>query len=81
MMILEQISLCQRMVGSIKSDVEAGKTGIALGKIELLEGELGIFRQDYENAETEVSGSNEAETPAVQEAEFNEVKETPADNV
>lgn len=79
MMILEQISLCQRMVGSIKSDVEAGKTGAALGKIELLEGELGIFRQDYENAETEANGSHETETPAVQDADFNEVKEAPAE--
>lgn len=77
MMILEQISLCQRMVGSIKSDVEAGKTGAALGKIELLEGELGIFRQDYENAENETK--HETETSAVQEADFNEVEETPAE--
>lgn len=48
MTFLEQISVCQRMTGSIKTDVEAGKTASALGKIELLEGELGLFRQGCE---------------------------------
>ena len=52
MIILEQISLFQRMAGSIKADIEAGKNIQALGKIELLEGELGIMRQGYET-ETE----------------------------
>ena len=48
MTTLEQFSLFQRMTGSIKTDVEAGKLSQALGKIELLEGELGIMRQQYE---------------------------------
>lgn len=51
MTTLEQFSLFQRMAGSIKIDVEEGKTQKALGKIELLEGELGIMRQQYEPQE------------------------------
>lgn len=51
MTVLEQFSLFQRMAGSIKTDVEEGKTQRALGKIELLEGELGIMRQQYEPKE------------------------------
>lgn len=47
MTTLEQFSLFQRMAGSIKSDVEKGMNQKALGKIELLEGELGVFRQEY----------------------------------
>ena len=52
MTTLEQFSLFQRMTGSIKADIEAGKNIQALGKIELLEGELGVMRQGYET-ETE----------------------------
>lgn len=48
MTTLEQFSLFQRMTGSIKADIEAGKNIQALGKIELLEGELGVMRQGYE---------------------------------
>lgn len=51
MTTLEQFSLFQRMAGSIKADVEAGKINQALGKIELLEGELSIMRQQYESKE------------------------------
>lgn len=58
MTTLEQFSLFQRMTGSIKADVEAGKNIQALGKIELLEGELGIMRQQYEPREE----STESET-------------------
>lgn len=53
MTILEQISLFQRMVGSIKSDVEEGKTLKAMGKMELLEGEMGVMRQMYEPSKEE----------------------------
>lgn len=53
MTTLEQFSLFQRMTGSIKADVEAGKNIQALGKIELLEGELSIMRQQYEPKEEE----------------------------
>lgn len=48
MTVLEQFSLFQRMTGSIKSDIEEGKTAKALGKLEILEGELSIMRSDYE---------------------------------
>lgn len=55
MTTLEQFSLFQRMTGSIKADIEAGKNIQALGKIELLEGELGVMRQGYEiDTEAEV---------------------------
>lgn len=59
MIILEQISLFQRMTGSIKADIEAGKNTQALGKIELLEGELGIMRQGYETETKTEEGSME----------------------
>ena len=48
MTVLEQFSLFQRMAGSIKVDVEEGKTAKALGKLEILEGELATLRKDYE---------------------------------
>ena len=48
MTVLEQFSLCQRMAGSIKADVWEGKTVKALGKLEILEGELATLRKDYE---------------------------------
>lgn len=48
MTVLEQFSLFQRMAGSIKIDVEEGKTAKALGKLEILEGELATLRKDYE---------------------------------
>ena len=48
MTVLEQFSLFQRMTGSIKADVEEGKTAKALGKLEILEGELATLRKDYE---------------------------------
>lgn len=48
MTVLEQFSLFQRMASSIKADVEEGKTAKALGKLEILEGELQIMRSDYE---------------------------------
>ena len=48
MTVLEQFSLFQRMTGSIKVDVEEGKTAKALGKLEILEGELATLRKDYE---------------------------------
>jgi hypothetical protein len=51
MTTLEQFSLFQRMTGSIKADIEAGKNIQALGKIELLEGELSVMRQGYETEE------------------------------
>lgn len=48
MTILEQFSLFQRIAGSIRTDIEEGKTAKALGKLEILEGELAILRRDYE---------------------------------
>lgn len=44
MSTLEQFSLFQRMLGSAKADIEAGLIPKALGKIELLEGEMGVMR-------------------------------------
>lgn len=49
MTILEQFSLFQRIAGSIRTDIEEGKTAKALGKLEILEGELATLRRDYEN--------------------------------
>ena len=48
MTVLEQFSLFQRIANSIKADVEEGKTAKALGKLEILEGELATLRKDYE---------------------------------
>lgn len=60
MTVLEQFSLFQRITGSIKTDVEEGKTAKALGKLEILEGELAILRKDYE----EPDGGGEEPAPA-----------------
>ena len=48
MTTLEQFSLFQRIAGSIRTDIEEGKTAKALGKLEILEGELATLRRDYE---------------------------------
>ena len=48
MTTLEQFSLFQRIAGSIRTDIEEGKTTKALGKLEILEGELATLRRDYE---------------------------------
>lgn len=48
MTVLEQFSMFQRMAGSIRTDIEEGKTAKALGKLEILEGELATLRRDYE---------------------------------
>mgnify|MGYP001021414972 CR=1 FL=1 len=52
MTILEQFSLFQRIAGSIRTDIEEGKTTKALGKLEILEGELATFRSDYEELDS-----------------------------
>ena len=64
MTVLEQFSLFQRMTGSIKADVEEGKTAKALGKLEILEGELATLRKDYEE-QAFVSFMNEPETEVI----------------
>ena len=64
MTILEQFSLFQRMAGSIKADVEEGKTAKALGKLEILEGELATLRKDYEEP-APASFMNEPETEVI----------------
>ena len=63
MTTLEQFSLFQRMTGSIKADIEAGKNIQALGKIELLEGELRIMRQEYEPREESIESTESGTTP------------------
>lgn len=60
MTTLEQFSLFQRIAGSIRTDIEEGKTAKALGKLEILEGELATLRRDYE----EPNGDNRP-APAV----------------
>ena len=70
MTVLEQFSLFQRMAGSIKADVEEGKTAKALGKLEILEGELATLRKDYEepyggNEPDPASFMNEPETEVI----------------
>ena len=62
MTVLEQFSLFQRMTGSIKVDVEEGKTAKALGKLEILEGELATLRKDYEEPD-----GGEKPAPAINE--------------
>ena len=64
MTVLEQFSLFQRMTGSIKTDVEEGKTAKALGKLEILEGELAILRKDYEEPN---GGEESAPVPTISE--------------
>ena len=66
MTVLEQFSLFQRMAGSIKADVEEGKTTKALGKLEILEGELATLRKDYE----EPDGGEEPAPAIVDEPEI-----------
>lgn len=64
MQALEEISLFQRIAGSIKADVENGMNQKALGKIELLEGELGIFRDEVQSQEEEEETTVEEVIPA-----------------
>ena len=64
MTVLEQFSLFQRMTGSIKTDVEEGKTAKALGKLEILEGELAILRKNYEEPD---GGEEPAPVPTISE--------------
>lgn len=47
MEILEHIALLQRVTGAIKSDIENRNSDKALSKLEILEGELGVFRDIY----------------------------------
>ena len=70
MTVLEQFSLFQRIAGSIKEDIEEGKTAKALGKLEILEGELATLRKDYEepyggNEPVPASFMNEPETEVI----------------
>ena len=64
MTVLEQFSLFQRITGSIKTDVEEGKTAKALGKLEILEGELATLRKDYEESD---GGEEPAPVPTISE--------------
>lgn len=57
MEILENIALIQRITGAIKSDIENKNFDKALGKIEILEGELNIFRNIYSPTE-EINNEN-----------------------
>ena len=66
MTILEQFSLFQRIAGSIRTDIEEGKTAKALGKLEILEGELATLRRDYE----ELDGGNRPAPAIVDEPEI-----------
>ena len=70
MTVLEQFSLFQRMAGSIKADVAEGTTAKALGKLEILEGELATLRKDYEEPDSgeepaPASFMNEPETEVI----------------
>ena len=66
MTILEQFSLFQRIAGSIRTDIEEGKTAKALGKLEILEGELATLRRDYE----ELDGGNRPAPAIVDDVSF-----------
>ena len=66
MTILEQFSLFQRIAGSIRTDIEEGKTAKALGKLEILEGELATLRRDYE----ELDGGNRPAHAVSDDASF-----------
>ena len=66
MTIIENISLIQRIASSIKNEVEGmGAAGATVkAKVEILEGELGIFRQCYdENAAEDQPTQEEAPMP------------------
>ena len=87
MTVLEQFSLFQRIAGSIKADVEEGKTAKALGKLEILEGELQIMRLDYEieneekndGVEVTPSGSDFMNPPV--DGEYQEIIDKPETEV
>ena len=66
MTILEQFSLFQRIAGSIRIDIEEGKTAKALGKLEILEGELATLRRDYE----ELDGGNKPASAVSDDVSF-----------
>ena len=58
MKIIEAIALLQRITNAVKNDIEAGDKYKALSKMEILEGELQIFREGFEPKEDE--GNSEA---------------------
>ena len=77
MTVLEQFSLFQRMAGSIKEDIEEGKTAKALGKLEILEGELATLRKDYE----EPDGGEELAPPSFMNEPITEIIDEPETEV
>lgn len=68
MEILENIALFQRISSAIKADIETGDKYKALSKMEILEGELAIFRNQFEssvNTETKAEENEPVFTPPV----------------
>ena len=76
MEIIETIALFQRITNAVKNDIEAGDKYKALSKMEILEGELQIFREGFEPKEEET-----IEEPTVDEPIPNDVIDTEATEV
>ena len=50
---VEKIAIFQRITDSIKEDVSRGLNMAALGKLDILKGELKIFRTSVEEAQNQ----------------------------
>ena len=58
---VEKIAVFQRITDSIKEDVSRGLNMAALGKLDILKGELKIFRTGIEEAAAEIIDEPETE--------------------
>ena len=58
---VEKIAIFQRITDSIKEDVSRGLNMAALGKLDILKGELKIFRTSVEEAAAEIVDEPETE--------------------
>ena len=58
---VEKIAIFQRITDSIKEDVSRGLNMAALGKLDILKGELKIFRTGIEEVAAEIIDEPETE--------------------
>ena len=63
MIDIEKIAIFQRITDSIKEDVSRGLNMAALGKLDILKGELKIFRTSVEEAQNQPTAAEIVDEP------------------
>ena len=63
MIDVEKIAIFQRITDSIKEDVSRGLNMAALGKLDILKGELKIFRTSVEEAQNQLTAAEIVDEP------------------